>query len=83
VINEEDYVPKLQKSVCTEINWPKWKNTLKAELDSLERWNIFGHVMLTPKNVNLVGYKWVFIIKRIEKNEIVWYKARLVAQDFT
>jgi hypothetical protein len=37
VINEEDYVPKLQKSVSTEINWPKWKNTLKAELDSLER----------------------------------------------
>jgi Reverse transcriptase (RNA-dependent DNA polymerase) len=30
-----------------------------------------------------LGYKWVFTIKINEKNEIVRYKARLVAQGFT
>jgi TRAP-type mannitol/chloroaromatic compound transport system permease large subunit len=29
-----------------------------------------------------VGYKWIFIRKRNEKNKIVRYKARLVAQGF-
>ena len=30
----------------------------------------------------LVGYKWVFVRKRNDKNEVVRYKARLVAQGF-
>ena len=56
---------------------------MKAKLDSLDKRNVFGPVVLTPKDVNPVGYKWVFAIKRNEKNEIVRYKARLVAQGFT
>jgi Reverse transcriptase (RNA-dependent DNA polymerase) len=64
-------------------DWSKWKDILKAELDSLEKQNIFGSIILTPKNVKPVGYKWVFAIKINEKNEIVRYKVRLVAQDFT
>jgi hypothetical protein len=31
----------------------------------------------------LVGYKWVFVQKRNEKNEIMRYKARLMAQGFS
>ena len=30
-----------------------------------------------------VGYKWVFVCKRNEKNEVIRYKARLVAQGFS
>jgi hypothetical protein len=30
-----------------------------------------------------VGYKWVFVRKHNEKNEIIRYKARLVAQGFS
>lgn len=33
--------------------------------------------------MKLVGYKWVSIRKRNEKNEIVRYKAQLVAQGFS
>ena len=33
--------------------------------------------------VVLVGYKWVFVQKRNEENEIMRYKARLVAQVFS
>jgi hypothetical protein len=30
-----------------------------------------------------VGYKWVFVRNRNENNEIVWYKAWLVAHSFS
>ena len=30
-----------------------------------------------------MGYKWVFVQKRNKKNEVVRYKARLVAQGFS
>ena len=38
-----------------------WKNY------SLEKWEVFGLVVPTPKVVKLVGYKWVFIRKCNEK----------------
>jgi hypothetical protein len=40
-------------------------------------------VIHTPPRIHLVGLKWVFIRKRNENNEVVRYKARLVAQGFT
>ena len=39
--------------------------------------------MPTPRGIFPVGYKWVFVRKRNEQNEVVRYKARLVAQGFT
>ncbi len=39
--------------------------------------------MPTPRSIFPVGYKWVFVRKRNENNEVVRYKARLVAQGFT
>jgi hypothetical protein len=39
--------------------------------------------MPTPLGIFLVGYKWVFVCKRNENNEVVRYKAMLVAQGFT
>ena len=44
---------------------------------------MFGSVNLTPDRIYPVGHKWVFVRKRNEKNEVVRYKARLVAQGFT
>ena len=44
---------------------------------------MFGHVAPTPPHVKLVGYKWVFVRKRSEMNEIMQYKTLLVVQDFS
>ncbi|GKC03999.1 copia protein [Tanacetum coccineum] len=41
------------------------------------------NLALTPNKVKSIGYKWVFAIKRNKKNEIVRYKAKLVAQAFS
>nr|AQY61295.1 Pol [Coffea arabica] len=64
-------------------DWPKWKDAIQSELDSLAKRKVFGPVVQTPEGVKPVGYKWVFVRKRNEKNEIVRYKARLVAQGFS
>ena len=44
---------------------------MHAELDSLNKRNVFGPIIPTPKTVKLIGYKWVFVQKRNEKNEII------------
>ena len=44
---------------------------------------MFGPIARTPDNVKPVGYKWVFVRKRNEKNKVMRYKARLVAQGFS
>lgn len=49
----------------------------------LSKHKVFGPIIKTPDNVKLVGFKWVFVRKRNEKNEVVRYKARLVAQGFS
>jgi hypothetical protein len=38
--------------------------------------------MPTPPKIILVGFKWVFVWKWNENNEVVRYKAKLVAQGF-
>ena len=49
----------------------------------INKWEVFGLVVETPENVKPIRYKWVFVRKRNENNEIIRYKARLVAQGFS
>ena len=60
-----------------------WKEAIQVELNSLLKHKVFGPIVRTPEGVMPVGYKWVFIRKRNEKNEIIRYKAQLVAQGFS
>jgi hypothetical protein len=64
-------------------DWIKWKETIEAESDSLRKREVFSNVIPTPPKTYPVGFKWVFIQKQNENNEVVRYKARLVAQGFT
>jgi hypothetical protein len=64
-------------------DWVKWKDAMQVELDSLNKRKVFGPIVLTPEAVKPVGNRWVFVRKRNEKNEIMRYKARLVAQGFS
>jgi hypothetical protein len=40
-------------------------------------------VIPTPSRTFPLGFKWVFVQKRNKNNEVVRYKARLIAQGFT
>ncbi|CAL2260333.1 unnamed protein product [Prunus armeniaca] len=79
----EDIEPRCVDECKERPDWPKWKDAIKVELNSLEKRGVFGPVVQTPQGVKPVGYKWVFTRKRNEKNEIARYKARLVAQGFS
>ena len=64
-------------------DWLKWKETIKIELRSLAKREVFGPVVQTHTTIQPVEYRWVFVRKRNENNEIVRYKACLVAQGFS
>jgi hypothetical protein len=64
-------------------DWIKWKESIEAELDSLRKRDIFSNVIPTPPRTYHVRFKWVFIQKQNQNNEIMRYKTRLVAQGFT
>ena len=80
---DEDQEPKNVNECRHRNDWLKWKEVIKIELRSLAKREVFGPVVQTPTNIQPVGYRWVFIRKRNENNEIVRYKARLVAQGFS
>ena len=63
-------------------DWAKWEEAIQSEIASLNKREVFTPVMTTPPSIFSVGYKWVFVRKRNENNEVVRYKARLVAQGF-
>ena len=42
-------------------SWPKWEETIQAELASLAKKNVFESITQTSDNVKPVGYKWVFV----------------------
>ena len=52
-------------------------------MDSLTKRKVFGPVLLMPPSVKPIGHKWVFVRKRNEKNEVLRYKERLMAQGFS
>ena len=81
--NKDDPEPKSVMECQNRHDWIKWKDAMQAELDSLNKRNIFRPIIPIPKTVKPVGYKWVFVRKRHEKNEIIRYKSRLVAQGFS
>jgi hypothetical protein len=63
-------------------DWNRWKEAIEVELNSLKKRNVFTDVIPTPSRIFPIGFKWVFIQKRNENNEVVRYKVRLVAQGF-
>ena len=64
-------------------DWPMWLEAIQAKLNSFEKREIFGPIVQTLDGVVLVRYKWVFVWKHNEKNEITRCKAWLVAKGFS
>jgi hypothetical protein len=75
--------PKTMVECKGRSDWNKWKEAIEAKLNSLKKRKVFTEVIPTPHRIFPVGFKWVFIQKRNENNDVVRYKVRLVAQGFT
>ncbi|KAM1560248.1 hypothetical protein ACFX1X_003498 [Malus domestica] len=83
IMLSDDIKPRFVDECRHRTNWSNYKQAIQVKLDSLVKHKMFGPVALTPPHVKLVGYKWVFDQKLNKKNEIMRYKARLVAQGFS
>ena len=55
---------------------------MQTKLNSLMGQEVFGSIVQTRKGVKSVGYKWVFVRKHNENNEIIRYKVRFIASGF-
>jgi len=83
IAENENHEPQSMTECRQRSDWPKWEEAISSELNSLAKRKVFGPVVQMPEGIKPVGYKWVFVRKRNENNEIVRYKARLVAQGFS
>ena len=81
--NDDDPEPQNTNECRQRNDWPKWREAMQAELHSLIKRDVFGPIVQTPASIKPVGNKWVFVRKRNENNDIIRYKARLVAQGFS
>jgi hypothetical protein len=59
-----------------------WVNVMHEELENFER-NQVWILVDPPRDVNVIGTKWVFKNKQGEDGEVVRNKARLVAQGYS
>jgi hypothetical protein len=62
--------PKTMPECKQHLDWIKWKEAIEAELDSLKKNDVFSNVIPTPDRIHPVGFKWVFIRKLKENNEV-------------
>jgi hypothetical protein len=80
LLNDPD--PKTMAECKQHSDWIKWKEAIEAELDSLRKREVSINVIPTLPRIHPIRFKWVFIQKWNENNEVVRYKSRLVAQGF-
>lgn len=93
ILNDEDYVFKCDNDYS--LNDPidvselknrsdasKWYEAMNNEINSLNENNTWTLCEL-PSGGKTISTKWVFKTKRKEGGEIIRYKARLVAKDYT
>jgi hypothetical protein len=66
-----DPKPKTMEECKQRSDWIKWKEAIEVELDSLRKRELFSKVIPTPPRTYLVGFKWLFIQKWNENNEVM------------
>ena len=75
--------PTTVAEACSRSDWPMWEKAMRFELESLKSHKIFSPIEITPKGINPLDCKWVFVRKRVQFGNVSQYKARLVTQGFT
>lgn len=82
-INENSALPRNFKQAMQSKDSYEWKQAIKDELQSLTEhrtWKIVPRSTV-PRNTRILNSRWVFV-KKLEPNEVIRFKARLVIQGF-
>ncbi|GFU07693.1 retrovirus-related Pol polyprotein from transposon TNT 1-94 [Trichonephila clavipes] len=77
----EVLIPKTYTEATRSPEAVNWEGAMDKEMQFMydrKVWNLVE----PPKEAKVLGCRWVYSLKRNEQNEIVRYKARLVAQGF-
>ena len=74
--------PRNVEEALSSVHAKQWKDAMDSEHSSLIR-NKTWSLVSRPKDVNIVGNRWVFKVKRKGDGSIDRFKARLVAQGFS
>ena len=61
----------------------KWMEARKAERNQLQQYGVYSIVEKLPSGVTPVDTKWVYVVKRDAKGNVIQYKARKVGRGFT
>ncbi|KAK4410007.1 B2 protein, partial [Sesamum angolense] len=69
-MDEDDNDPQTMDECQHRNDWKSWKKAIQDELDSLNKREVFGPIIPTPKGVKPVSYKWVFVRKRNEQMKL-------------
>lgn len=74
----EDLEPS---TITTTLSNPKWKHAIEEEFNVFIKNNTWTLVSL-PLDRKIIGYKWIFQIKRNVDGFVAHYKTRLVAKSY-
>ena len=74
--------PNNYRDAMSSPNSQKWRSSCEEEYDTLMGYHTWKLVE-RPPNVNIVGCRWTFRVKRDNLGAINKYKSRLVAQGFS
>ena len=74
--------PKTLAEAQSGTDWPKWKEAMDREIETLTEANTWTLVDRLPC-ANIVSSKWVFCIKRYANGTVEKYKAHLVVCGFS
>ena len=67
---DDDFEPKSVDECRQRNDWPKWKEAIQVELKSLEKREVFGPVVRTPKDVRPMGHKWYLCAREMRKMKL-------------
>ena len=77
------YSPLTYKHALSSPNNLKWKEAMAQELKNLYDNDTMSFTKYLPTGISPVSTKWVYTVKRDAFENIIKYKARLVARGFT
>ena len=82
IIDDDEIEPLFVAEFQRCVDWPKWKEAIQAELDSLAKRQIFGPVVICPPNVKPVGHKESLFERGMRNMKSCAIKLNLWRNDF-